>query len=111
MTRKRYIKLKMSEGLSRNEAVQNAREIVAEGISYQEDYDHDAQCPSFTAKQCAQIGEPLAAGLISGMSTVFTAISNVFENAAKAVNQAAETIRKMEPALISSEIRRILDNE
>lgn len=39
MTRKRYIKLKMAEGLSRNEAALNAREIVAEGLSYQEDYD------------------------------------------------------------------------
>lgn len=33
MTRKRYIKLKMADGLSRNEANQNAREIVAEGLS------------------------------------------------------------------------------
>lgn len=41
MTRKRYIKLKMAEGLSRNEAALNALEIVAEGLSYQEDYDAD----------------------------------------------------------------------
>lgn len=41
MTRKRYVKLKMAEGLSRNEANRNAREIVAEGLSYQEEYDDD----------------------------------------------------------------------
>lgn len=111
MTRKRYIKLKMSEGLSRNEAVQNAREIVEEGLSYQEDYDHDAQCPSFTALQCAQIGEQLVAGVMLGMSTALDAISSVFESAAKAAGQLAESIRKMDPTLISSEIREILSNE
>ena len=39
MTRKRYIKLLMAQGVSRNEAQAYAREVVAEGISYQQDYD------------------------------------------------------------------------
>ena len=39
MTRKRYIKLLMARGISRNEAQGCAREVVAEGISYQQDYD------------------------------------------------------------------------
>lgn len=47
MTRKRYIKLKMAEGLSRNEAALNAREIVAEGLSYQEDYNSDLYATYF----------------------------------------------------------------
>ena len=39
MTRKRYIKLLMAQGVSRNDAQGCAREVVAAGISYQQDYD------------------------------------------------------------------------
>lgn len=39
MTRKRYIKLLMAQGVSRNDAQASAREVVVEGISYQQDYD------------------------------------------------------------------------
>ena len=39
MTRKRYVKLLMAQGYSRNEANRSARYAVAEGGSYQEEYD------------------------------------------------------------------------
>lgn len=39
MTRKRYVKLLMSMGHSRNFANYSAREVVEEGLSYQQDYN------------------------------------------------------------------------
>lgn len=39
MTRKRYVKLLMGHGYSRNEANLIAQEIADEGGSYQQDYD------------------------------------------------------------------------
>ena len=39
MTRKRYVKLLMSMGHSRNFANYSAREVMKEGLSYQEDYN------------------------------------------------------------------------
>lgn len=48
MTRKRYIKLRMAEGLRRNEATLRAKKIVAEGLSYQEGYNCDATIRALT---------------------------------------------------------------
>lgn len=39
MTRKRFIKLLMSQGKSRNEAVQLAQRVTETGYSYQRVYD------------------------------------------------------------------------
>lgn len=39
MTRKRYVKLLMGRGYSRNEANIYAQDVVADGGSYQQDYD------------------------------------------------------------------------
>lgn len=39
MTRKRYIKLLMADGFSRNEANIAAREVVESGCTYQDDYE------------------------------------------------------------------------
>lgn len=50
MTRKKYIKMKMAEGLSRNEAAQNAKEIAEEGCSYQADYEFDKNADRILAE-------------------------------------------------------------
>lgn len=85
LTRKRYIKLKMAEGLSRNEAVQNAREIVEEGLSYQEDYEYDAECPHLTPAQAINMIEALT----NGLSRDFEAIARAFESLAAAAAAAS----------------------
>lgn len=57
MTRKRYIKLEMADGLSRNEANQNAREIVAEGLSYEKEYYNDPTVIKLTQEQIQALAE------------------------------------------------------
>lgn len=89
MTRKRYIKLKMAEGLSRNEAVQNAREIVEEGLSYQEDYDHDAELPHLTPEQIQNMVEDLRVGIFTGFGRACEILSVAFENVAAACARIA----------------------
>lgn len=42
MTRKRYIKLKMAEGFSRNEAALRAKKVELFGMSYREGHIRDA---------------------------------------------------------------------
>lgn len=88
MTRKRYIKLKMAEGLSRNEAVQNAREIVEEGLSYQEDYDSDLT--NLTSEQIQRIVEPL----ITGFARMCEVLSVSFKH-------MAEACARIDPAALS----------
>lgn len=83
MTRKRYIKLKMAEGLSRNEAVQNANEIAAEGLSYQEDYDADAECLRFAPEQLRIFCE--------SMQAVVPVFAEFAQRIIRASNAALET--------------------
>lgn len=40
MTRKRFVKLLMAEGYSRNGANEIAEEVLADGFTYAEGYDH-----------------------------------------------------------------------
>ena len=53
----------MAEGLSRNEAVRNAKEIVAEGLSYQEDYDADVECLKLAPEQLRMLCESIQAAV------------------------------------------------
>ena len=76
MTRKRYIKLRMAEGLSRNEATLRAKKIVAEGLSYQEGYNCDATIRALT-------------GAID-----FGSLSAVLAGAAEAIGRMARAICK-----------------
>ena len=43
MTRKRFVKLLMAEGYSRNSANDIADEVLADGFTYAEAYDHIAR--------------------------------------------------------------------
>ena len=43
MTRKRFVKLLMAEGYSRNDANDIADEVLEDGYSYAEGYDHIAR--------------------------------------------------------------------
>lgn len=88
MTRKRYIKLKMAEGLSRNEAIQNAREIVEDGLSYQEDYDYDSDLPNLTPEQIQRIAELL----ITGFGRACEVLSAAFENLSKTLAHMASEV-------------------
>ena len=93
MTRKRYIKLKMAEGLSRNEAALNAKEIVAEGCSYQADYDadlYDAAYAQLYPNEAAfrEAVETLCATILPEMTRAISRIARALNNAIEAFTAA-----------------------
>ena len=104
MKRKRYIKLKMADGLSRNEAELNAREIVAEGLSYQEDFDRDA-ASSLDAQQ--------AKALLWALSNWKEWVDTV-EDAVASVTRVAQAFIDLLPSLLEGKnaaMQRIQDEK
>lgn len=84
MTRKRYIKLKMAEGLSRNEAALNAKAIVAEGCSYQEDFDADLYATAYDNAALREAVETLCATVLPELTKAISRIARAFNAAAEA---------------------------
>lgn len=76
----------MAEGLSRNEAAQNAREIVAESLSYQEAYETDLRCANLWATERGDIEKAVA--ILK--PAIENAIENAMETMAKIVEAFAE---------------------
>ena len=87
MTHKRYVKLKMAEGFSRNEANQKAREIVSEGLSYQGDYNADTWLGKLDAEDLAKAIEAMRAVLENAVETV-AGLANAFAAGMVAFNKA-----------------------
>lgn len=98
MTRKRYIKLKMAEGLSRNEAEQNAKEIAEEGCSYQADYEFDKNAdrilaellgapPTELQEAIGQFTEAVGAFVKEAFPIILTAAETVCEAIADAIDR------------------------
>ena len=88
MTRKRYIKLKMAEGLSRNEAALNAKEIVTEGLSYQEDFDADLYDAAYA--QLYPYDAALREAVENLCATVLPEMTRAISRLARALNNAIE---------------------
>ncbi len=73
MTRKRFVKLLMAEGYSRNDANDIADEVLEDGFSYAEAYDHITR-------------------MLPLVQAILPAVSDV-------VHQAAETIGRLAGAV------------
>lgn len=93
MTRKRYIKLCMSRGYSRNEAQALASLVRSEGLSYADAFDEDcatagAVLPSFedfarAVQELAAAAQIVAEAIAEGMAAfvyAFTAAMNRLRN-------------------------------
>ncbi len=78
MTRKRYVKLLMGHGYSRNKANRCAERALRTGRTYQEDYD------------IVQVGIRMGAGFRDGM----LAVKRAFAETAKACTVIADKLRE-----------------
>lgn len=98
MTRKRYIKLLMARGTSRNEAQAFAREVVAEGISYQQDYDEIIGFATLFDKSEIAYKDAIAAIqriVDEGLPAFIEAVKKMSEAAAAGLKAFTEAFRKV----------------
>lgn len=106
MTRKRYIKLKMAEGLSRNEAAQNAKEIVEERCSYQADYEFDKNADRILAEL---LGAP-PTELQEAIGQFTEAVGAFVKEAFPIILTAAETVcRAISAALDGDKLKQLVE--
>ena len=101
MTSKRYKKLLMARGISRNEANACAREIVEDGDSYQLDYDRMVAFETFLpGDNYAEMGESVRRAcdaIAEAAPGIIEAVARVVVAFAAAVNAFSEVFReKME---------------
>lgn len=85
MTRKRYVKLLMAHGVSRNVANLCAQEVVEEGVSYQEDYDAQAK----------------TLGLINSSKEMREIMLRWSQSITEAMAEVAATVARMSEALVA----------
>lgn len=101
MTRKRYKKLLMARGISRNEADACAREIVEDGDSYQADYDRmlaiETWMPGGNYAEMAESVRRACDAIAEAAPGIIEAIARVAEAFVAGVNAFSEVFReKME---------------
>ena len=77
MTRKRFVKLLMAEGYSRNSANDIAGDVVKDGYSYAEGYDHVTRLL------------PLVQAFCEKLPTAVRAATEAFSKLATAIGEAA----------------------
>ena len=94
MTRKRYVKLLMAQGVSRNLANACAASVVQRRVSYQSDYPRTAalfkSLYSFDAAKLAAALSDAVSGFVSSFQRAVKALAAGFDAFGKAYRSALE---------------------
>lgn len=100
MTRKRFVKLIMARGYSRNEANELARAVVEDGGSYEREY-----AKIFVALSMLDVMPNFVECIISGIEALMAALPNVMQRISRMIEDFAETISKYDPERLAEALQ------